>query len=51
MRKLTLDPELLAVQSFGTASGDPVAQQPTGPQIPDSPLCGPSMYGGSDCTY
>jgi hypothetical protein len=50
MRKLTLDPDALAVQSFGTASGELVAL-PTGPQIPDSPLCVPSMGGGSDCTY
>jgi|GEM_PF-4924869 len=49
MRTLTLDPELLAVQSFRTTSStDPIL--PTIGTTPDSPWCGPSM-GGTDCTY
>jgi hypothetical protein len=40
MRKLTLNPELLTVQSFRTDSPE-LAQLETGP-IADSPLCAPS---------
>jgi hypothetical protein len=50
MRKLTLDTDKLAVQSFRTDSTE-LAQPTIGPQIPDSPLCVPSMGGGADCTY
>jgi hypothetical protein len=50
MRKLTLNPELLTVQSFRTHSPE-LALPTVGPQIPDSPLCVPSMGGGGDCTY
>jgi hypothetical protein len=41
MRKLTLNPDLLAVQSFGIDSPD--LDQPTIGTHPDSPLCAPSV--------
>jgi hypothetical protein len=50
MRKLTLNPELLTVQSFRTTTSAELATPTIGP-IPDSPWCVPSIGGGSDCTY
>ncbi|HEU4884951.1 MAG TPA: hypothetical protein VFT45_22015 [Longimicrobium sp.] len=47
MRKLTLNPEVLTVQSFRTTSPE-LAQSTVVPQIPDSPWCVPSM---GNCTY